>query len=77
MNLTFKQFLGNRIRLAREHKEISQTELAKAIYHSSPAYISFIENAERNISAVDLDLIAKYLEVDIAYFFGEQENFTN
>lgn len=70
-NLRLK--LGERIRQHRERLSMTQTDLAKAVHKSSPAYIAFIESGDRNISTLDLMLIAKVLGVTVSELVGEGE----
>ena len=59
---------GNRVRLLRKEKGISQEELAhKADMHRT--YIGMIERAEKNITLINIEKIAKSLEVDIKELF--------
>lgn len=62
--------IGKNILFFRELKGFTQTELAQAIGHTSPAYISFLEKGKRNISANDLLKISNVLGVPIEQFFG-------
>lgn len=73
MDETVKKQLGRRIKDKREKLGISQTELAKSVHKSSPAYIAFIESGERNVSAMDLMLIAKNLGTTVADLVGEKK----
>lgn len=55
---------GERVREIRKEKGISQEELAhKADLHRT--YIGMIERAEKNITLINIDKIAKALEVEI------------
>lgn len=60
--------IGNRIRDARQEKEWTQTQLAKAVYKSQ-GNISDYERGRLAINAVDLMFIAIYLEKPITFFF--------
>lgn len=73
MDETQKKALGIRIREKREQLEMSQTELAKSVNKSSAAYIAFIEAGERNVSAMDLMLIARSLGTTVSELLGESE----
>lgn len=68
-----KKALGKRIRQKREELGLSQFELAISVKKESPAYIAFIEAGERNVSAMDLMLIAKRLGATVAELLGETE----
>ncbi|MBU0727612.1 helix-turn-helix domain-containing protein [Patescibacteria group bacterium] len=65
--------LGKRIREKREKLGLSQSELAKSVNKASAAYIAFIEGGERNISAMDLMLIARQLGVSVSYLMGDDK----
>lgn len=53
---------GNKVRELRKFKNLSQEELAyKADLHRT--YIGMIERAEKNITLINIDKIAKALEV--------------
>ena len=55
---------GERVREIRKEKGLSQEELAhKADLHRT--YIGMIERAEKNITLINIDKIAKALEVEI------------
>lgn len=56
---------GDRVRLLRKQKDISQEELAhRADLHRT--YIGMIERAEKNITLMNIEKIAIALEVDIS-----------
>jgi transcriptional regulator with XRE-family HTH domain len=60
--------VGVRIRELRKEKGISQEELAyRADLHRT--YIGMIERAEKNITLINLEKIAKALEVSIPQLF--------
>ncbi len=55
---------GNRVREIRKEKNLSQEELSfKADLHRT--YIGMIERAEKNITLINIDKIAKALDVEI------------
>lgn len=55
---------GQRVRQLRKEKNLSQEELSfKANLHRT--YIGMIERAEKNITLVNIQKIAKALKVDI------------
>jgi transcriptional regulator with XRE-family HTH domain len=66
-----REALGKNIRQKRELLGLSQTELAQSVYKSSAAYIAFIESGDRNVTAMDLMLIAKKLGTTVAELMGE------
>lgn len=71
MNSSEKKALGERIKKLREGLEMTQSELAKRVHKSSPAYIALIESGERNVSTMDLLLIAKELGTSVSELIGE------
>lgn len=59
---------GERVRQLRKEKRMSQEELAdKANLHRT--YIGMIERAEKNVTLINNEKIAKALEVSIQDFF--------
>lgn len=62
------QWLGMRIRQARERKGMSQEDLAAAI-SKDQSVISLYESGKRTIAATELPLLAAVLEVPVMYFF--------
>ena len=65
---------GLRVREIRKEKNLSQEELSfKADLHRT--YIGMIERAEKNITLINIEKIAKALNVDIKELFdGKKEN---
>jgi len=64
-NKILRQF-GNKVKQLREKKGWSQEELARrAGLHRT--YIGSIERSERNISLINIEKIAKALEVKIEF----------
>ncbi|MEN8702776.1 MAG: helix-turn-helix transcriptional regulator [Polaribacter sp.] len=60
---------GNSIRKLRKEKGISQEELAHRAYlHRT--YIGMIERAEKNITLLNIEKIAKALDVNITELFS-------
>lgn len=61
---------GNKVRELRKKKGISQEELSfKADLHRT--YIGMIERAEKNITLINIEKIARALEVKIADLLNE------
>lgn len=61
---------GQRVRALRKNKNISQESLAeRAGLHRT--YIGMIERAEKNISLINIEKIAKALEISIYDLFNE------
>lgn len=70
-NILLKQ-LGLSIKLERVRKGLSQEELAElAGLHRT--YIGMVERAERNISVVNLVLIAKALNTSVDFLLNWEE----
>ena len=66
----FLKNLGLSIKLERVRRRLSQEELAeRAGLHRT--YIGMVERAERNITVVNLALIAKALNTSIGSLLGE------
>jgi len=63
---------GIRVRQLRKEKGISQEELAhRADLHRT--YIGMIERAEKNITLLNVEKIAKSLEINITDLFSKQD----
>jgi len=58
--------LGDRIRTRRRQLGLSQEELARKMHKSSAAYVALIEAGKRNISTMDLLLLAKNLKISVS-----------
>jgi len=67
--MEIKTKIGNRIKELREFKNMSQKDLA---YTSDldRSYIASVENGQRNISIVNIEKIAKALDVTLKDFFN-------
>ncbi|MNE72470.1 anaerobic benzoate catabolism transcriptional regulator [compost metagenome] len=64
---------GEQVRDLRKRKGISQEELAyKSELHRT--YIGMIERAEKNITLLNIEKIAKALEIDIKQLFDGSES---
>ncbi len=66
--------IGERIKEAREKKGYSQTQLSEkmelmAVY-TCRGSISRIENGRRAVTDIEIDAIAKILDVSLDYLFG-------
>jgi transcriptional regulator with XRE-family HTH domain len=71
------QFIGKKIREAREASGLSQKQLAEKIGYETSTAVSYIESGERKVSIVDLEKISNLLDRDIRFFLGlevEQQN---
>ena len=63
---------GDKVRKARLAKKLSQEDLADmAGVHRT--YIGMIERAEKNITLINIDKIAKALKVSVKYLLDETE----
>ena len=66
------QFLGTKLRKARERMGLSQAAFARALGYS-PEFISYLEAGKRTPSVATLNRIAGFLNKDAAFFFYERE----
>lgn len=64
MKLKINIKVGNNIRTIRKNKELTQEQLAE-LANVHRTYIGMVERAEKNITLVGLEKIAKALAVDI------------
>jgi transcriptional regulator with XRE-family HTH domain len=75
--MEIKAKIGIRIKELREIRNMSQKDLS---YSSDldRSYIASVENGKRNISIVNIEKIAKALDITLKDFFnnGKFENFT-
>lgn len=67
--MNIKQKIGQRIKELREHKKISQKDLA---YTSDidRSYIASVESGKRNISIVNIEKISLAMDVSVQEFFN-------
>ncbi len=64
---------GERVRVLRKEKGLSQEELSfKAYLHRT--YIGMIERAEKNITLINIEKIAKALKVKISEITKDIDN---
>lgn len=73
MNLDERQFLrdlGSRLRGLRQARKLTQAELARrcALHRT---FIGSVERGERNLSTLNLRLIARVLRVSLASLFAD------
>ncbi|RMG29578.1 MAG: XRE family transcriptional regulator [Bacteroidetes bacterium] len=67
---------GERVRQLRKEKGLSQEQLAfKAGFHRT--YIGMIERAEKNITLVNIEKIARALTVSLKELFDELPGYTD
>lgn len=62
--------LGERLRLAREHARLSQTEAAEALGITSAA-LSQYEAGKRRVAALTLDRLGRRYGIPLGFFFGQ------
>ena len=67
--MDIKKKIGIRIRELRSQRQLSQEELAYAA-GLDRTYINSIENGRRNVSIVNIERIAKALDVTLQKFFA-------
>ena len=68
--MDIKEIFGQKVKLMRKAKELSQEDLAKKSGLNRP-YISAIEKGKRNISLEVIEKLAEALEIEIKEFFGD------
>jgi len=70
--------LGAKIRAAREEKAFSQSEVVEKLMEKginmSRETLSKIENGNRSISAVELNVLCNILSIDINSLFDEEDD---
>lgn len=67
------EFIGGKIREAREAAKKSQMELADVLGFESATAISLIESGERKVRVEDLEKIGRFLDKDIKFFIGQED----
>jgi transcriptional regulator with XRE-family HTH domain len=67
------QYIGSKIKEARDAAKISQMGLATAVGFESATAILLLEAGKRQVSISDLEKIAKFLNRDIKFFLGDEE----
>lgn len=65
-----KQKIGQRIKELREAAKMSQKDLSYAA-DLDRSYIASVENGQRNISILNIEKIAKALNININQFFND------
>ena len=68
--MDIKEIFGQKVKLMRKAKELSQEDLAEKAGLNRP-YISAIEKGKRNISLEVIEKLAEALEIEIKEFFGD------
>jgi transcriptional regulator with XRE-family HTH domain len=65
------EFIGSKIKQAREISKKTQAELAEFLGFDSSTAISLIEKGQRNITVENLEKIAEFLGQDVKFFIGD------
>ena len=65
--------LGEKIRLLREEKELSQTELGNAV-NMTQRRVSYIENDKYEPSVEDIKALCRFFDVSADYLLGFPRN---
>ena len=68
------ELLGARLRMAREHARLTQTEAARALEVTS-ATLSQYESGKRRVDALTLERLCRLYRVPLRYVFGEDISF--
>ena len=68
--MDIKEIFGQKVKLMRKAKELSQEDLAEKSGLNRP-YISAIEKGKRNISLEVIEKLAEALEINMKDFFEE------
>jgi len=68
--MDIKEIFGEKVKLLRKGKELSQEELALKSGLNRP-YISGIEQGKRNISLEVIEKLAEALDIEIKEFFED------
>lgn len=69
-----KEYIGDRIKSAREARSLSQLDLAQAVGFQSATAISLIESNQRGVPAETLEKIAGFLHCDIKELLGQEND---
>ena len=70
------KLIGKRVKKARNEKGLTQEKFAEEI-KSSPAYISQLENAKRNVTSDFIDKLAKTFDVEPFDLLVKRDTITN
>ena len=70
--MNIKEKIGARIKELREAKGLSQKDVAYAA-DLDRSYIASIENGACNVSSVNIEKIAKALQVSVRTFFSDDK----
>ncbi|UZD22287.1 helix-turn-helix transcriptional regulator [Algoriphagus halophytocola] len=69
--MDIKEAFGQKVKLLRKAKELSQEDLADKSGLNRP-YISAIEQGKRNVSLEVIEKLAEALDIEIKEFFEEK-----
>lgn len=72
-DLPIKIMVGQRIRKKREERNLKLRELGDAIVYDY-SNLSKVERGEYSASIELLGKLAKYFDVSVGYFYGEESN---
>lgn len=70
--MNIKESIGSRMKELREAKGLSQKDVAYSA-DLDRSYIASVENGARNISCVNIEKIAKALQVSVRTFFSDEK----
>ena len=70
--MNIKEKIGVRIKELREARGLSQKDVAYAA-DLDRSYIASVENGARNVSIVNIEKIAKALNVSVRTFFSDEK----
>ena len=70
--MNIKEKIGARMKELREARGLSQKDVAYAA-DLDRSYIASIENGARNVSCVNIEKIAKALQVSVRTFFSDDK----
>lgn len=62
--------IGARIKTLREQKNMTQKDLS-FVANLDRSYIASVESGQRNISIINIEKIARALEINLSKFFEE------
>jgi transcriptional regulator with XRE-family HTH domain len=70
--MNIKEKIGARMKELREAKGLSQKDVAYAA-DLDRSYIASVESGARNISSVNIEKIAKALQISVRTFFNDEK----
>ena len=66
------EIIAEKIRTAREERELTQKQVASALGYKSSNAVSEIERNKVKVSAADLYILSEYFNKPLLYFFGRE-----